>query len=149
MRWEKKGKRRGNALGSFFFSVQRSVPSSRLYRTVSNIRQIIQPRCGTGEQRTLTIPPTKQLPMIPHHIQPSQILNTRIVAVKTQHLLFHDERLDVRGAEGGVEAEGRGRARGGRIGRWSSRKDPLRFRSIGGEYVWASVDAWEDRKRGL
>lgn len=45
--------------------------------------------------------------MTPHHIPPHRLLNTKIVPTKAPYIILHDERLDVGGAEGGIEADGR------------------------------------------
>lgn len=79
---------------------------SELCHTKHEIQQVVQPR-PKERKRTLTIPPTKRLPVTSHHILHHRVLDTRIIATETQHLLFHDERLDVGHAEDGVEADER------------------------------------------
>lgn len=52
---------------------------------------------------TLTIPPAECLSVAPDDIVPCRVFDTEIVAAETPYLLFHDERLNMRSAEGGVE----------------------------------------------
>lgn len=69
-----------------------------------------------------------------HHIMPRRVLDTKIIATETPHLLLHDECLDVGHAEGGVGAAGRVEG---------LEEDRLRcvwFLFVVGECVWAFVE---------